>query len=117
MFFQTVCGFHLPKLRFYCSAFIELFQIQFPGVTQDTFGALLHYLYTGQCPLLANVDCVELIELANRLCLPRLLALTERHIVTELTAAEKEGKEILEDVISTLSSVQVSQHLCSIYFV
>ncbi|KAK2166216.1 hypothetical protein NP493_1329g00003 [Ridgeia piscesae] len=57
-----------------------LFQIQFPGVTRDTFLALLYYLYTGQRPLLVNVDCVELIELANRLCLPRLLALTERHL-------------------------------------
>ena len=85
-----------------------LFQIQFPGVTRDTFLALLHYLYTGQRPLLVNVDCVELIELANRLCLPRLLALTERHLVEALTAAEKDGNEIIEDVIFTLTSVQVN---------
>ena len=92
------------------SLLLLLFQIQFPGVTRDTFLALLYYLYTGQRPLLVNVDCVELIELANRLCLPRLLALTERHLVDALTAAEKDGNDIIEDVIFTLTSVQVNQH-------
>ena len=74
----------------------------------STFRALQEYLYTGQCPSLSKVDCLELIELANRLCVPRLLAITEAFIVRELTAAEEQGKDVVEDVLMLLEPAQVS---------
>jgi len=38
--------------------------------------AVLEYLYTSQLSPMADLDPMELIALANRLCLPRLIALT-----------------------------------------
>lgn len=38
--------------------------------------AVLEYLYTNQLSPMADLDPMELIALANRLCLPRLIALT-----------------------------------------
>lgn len=38
--------------------------------------AVLEYLYTNQLSPMTDLDPMELIALANRLCLPRLIALT-----------------------------------------
>ena len=38
--------------------------------------AVLEYLYTGRFCSRADLDAMELIVLANRLCLPHLVALT-----------------------------------------
>ena len=45
--------------------------IHFPGVKRLTFHELLYYLYTDKSPRVTTNSCVDLIELANRLCLPR----------------------------------------------
>lgn len=66
------------------------------------------FLYTGECSDLTHINCLELIELANRLCLPRLLAFAEQSIIRDLTAAEKSGQDIAEEVLSYLEPAQVS---------
>ena len=63
------------------------------------------------CPNLQEVDCLELIELANRLCVQKLIMLSEAYIVEKLTQADEQDKDIVEDVIHLLESAQVkSKH-------
>lgn len=47
--------------------------------------AVLEYLYTNQLSPMADLDPMELIALANRLCLPRLIALTGELSTTRMT--------------------------------
>lgn len=51
-------------------------QVSFPNTSRVCMQAVLEYLYTNQLSPMADLDPVELIALANRLCLPRLIALT-----------------------------------------
>lgn len=44
-----------------------------PGVTEYTFHKLLCYLYTDEIPAISAAKCLNLLELANRLVLRRLL--------------------------------------------
>lgn len=57
----------------------------FPGVREDTFHQLLLYLYTDDVPVIAPSRCLDILELGNRLCLPRLVNLVECRVVEELT--------------------------------
>ena len=60
--------------------------IHFPGVSALTFHQLLHYIYTDDTPpKITTVNCVDLIELANRLWLPRLVTLVEAEIVKQFS--------------------------------
>ena len=76
----------------------------------ETFTALQEFLYTGRCRHLESVDNIELIELANRLCLPRLLAMTELHIVQKLQEVELSGREIYEDALWLTEPAQVCDY-------
>lgn len=51
-------------------------QVSFPNTSRVCMQAVLEYLYTNQLSPMADLDPMELIALANRLCLPRLIALT-----------------------------------------
>jgi Rho-related BTB domain-containing protein 1/2 len=42
------------------------------------------YLYTDDVPAISPVRCLDLLELGNRLCLPRLVNLVERRVVEEM---------------------------------
>ena len=75
----------------------------------ETFTALQEFLYTDRCRHLDTVDSLELIELANRLCLPRLLAMTEEHIVQKLQQVELCGREIYEEVLWLIEPAQVGE--------
>ena len=46
--------------------------VKFPGVSCFAFRELLLYLYTDRAPSprLSPANCLQVIELANRLCLP-----------------------------------------------
>ena len=57
-------------------------QVLFPNTTRSCMRAVLEYLYTGRFCSRADLDAMELIVLANRLCLPHLVALTGRNICT-----------------------------------
>lgn len=80
--------------------------ISYPGITTATFRVLQTFLYTGEYCDLPNVNRMELIELANRLCLPQLLAYAEQSTVRELTIAEKSW-DIAEEVLTYLEPAQL----------
>jgi len=73
---------------------------------------LQEFLYTGCCQDLSSATCLELIELANRLCQSDLLLLTEQFLVAELTAQDKSAQDIAEEVLTLLEPAQV----CTLIF-
>ena len=71
------------------------------------FVHLLQYLYTDRLTKLPTGELVELLELANRLCLPRAQMLAEEMIISQLTTITATGQEIFEDVAGLLETAQV----------
>lgn len=51
-------------------------KVLFPNTSRSSMRAVLEYLYTGRFCSRPDLDAMELIVLANRLCLPHLVALT-----------------------------------------
>lgn len=83
-------------------------QIVFPGVTIYTFHKLLCYLYTDQIPPISAVKCLNLLELANRLCLPRLINLIECRVIEDLTIiSQNETNETVDHCLKLLEPVKV----------
>ncbi|KAL0277501.1 UNVERIFIED_CONTAM: hypothetical protein PYX00_004753 [Menopon gallinae] len=78
--------------------------ILFPGVREDTFIILLLYIYIDDIPFIHPSRCVDLLELANRLCLPRLVNLVEERVVEEMTrcALGQDNSDILEHCLRLL---------------
>ncbi|KAL3270019.1 hypothetical protein HHI36_009076 [Cryptolaemus montrouzieri] len=77
--------------------------IEFPGVREYTFHKLLYFLYTDDVPPVSAIRCVNLLELANRLCLPRLVNLVEKRVIEDLerlqpTEAVEQCLRLLEPV-------------------
>lgn len=56
--------------------------------------AVLEYLYTGRFCSRSDLDAMELIVLANRLCLPHLVALTGNTYM-EVTTTELYYRKLL----------------------
>lgn len=84
------------------------FQICLPGVTEYTFHKLLCYLYTDEIPPVSAEKCLNLLELANRLCLPRLLNLIECRVIENLTKiSQSETCEAVELCLQLLEPVKV----------
>uniref|UniRef100_A0A9J8BQR0 Rho related BTB domain containing 2b n=1 Tax=Cyprinus carpio carpio TaxID=630221 RepID=A0A9J8BQR0_CYPCA len=81
-------------------------EVLFPNTTRSSMQAVLEYLYTGRFCSRPDLDAMELIILANRLCLPHLVALTELHTVTVLTEAAAMGTDIDGDVLVYLEMAQ-----------
>ncbi|XP_056274016.1 rho-related BTB domain-containing protein 2-like isoform X1 [Pseudoliparis swirei] len=81
-------------------------EVLFPNTTRSCMRAVLEYLYTGRFCSRADLDAMELIVLANRLCLPHLVALTELYTVTVLTEAAMTGTDIDGDVLVDLDMAQ-----------
>lgn len=69
--------------------------------------AVLEYLYTGMFTSSPDLDDMKLIVLANRLCLPHLVALTEQYTVTGLMEATQMMVDIDGDVLVFLELAQV----------
>lgn len=84
------------------------FQICLPGVTEYTFHKLLCYLYTDEIPPVSAEKSLNLLELANRLCLPRLLNLIECRVIENLTSiSQNETCEAVELCLRLLEPVKV----------
>ncbi|XP_043105816.1 rho-related BTB domain-containing protein 2 isoform X2 [Puntigrus tetrazona] len=81
-------------------------EVLFPNTTRSSMQAVLEYLYTGCFCSRPDLDTMELIILANRLCLPHLVALTELHTVTVLKEAAALGTDIDGDVLVFLEMAQ-----------
>ncbi|XP_037904360.1 rho-related BTB domain-containing protein 1 isoform X2 [Hermetia illucens] len=82
--------------------------IVFPGVTVYTFHKLLCYLYTDEIPPISADKCLNLLELANRLCLPRLLNLVECRVIEDLTRiSQNETNETVDHCLKLLEPVKL----------
>ncbi|XP_046871957.1 rho-related BTB domain-containing protein 2-like isoform X1 [Hypomesus transpacificus] len=81
-------------------------EVLFPNTTRSCMRAVLEYLYTGRFCSRADLDAMELIVLANRLCLPHLVALTELYTVTVLMETSMMGADIDGDVLLYLEMAQ-----------
>ncbi|XP_067643963.1 rho-related BTB domain-containing protein 1 isoform X3 [Eurosta solidaginis] len=82
--------------------------ILFPGVTIYTFHKLLCYLYTDEIPQISADKCLNLLELANRLCLPRLLNLVECRVIEDLTTiSQNETNETVDHCLKLLEPVKL----------
>lgn len=82
--------------------------IVFPGVTMYTFHKLLCYIYTDEIPCISADKCLNLLELANRLCLPRLLNLVECRIIEDLTRiSQNETNETVNHCLNLLEPVKL----------
>lgn len=113
------CTAHKPILMARCDMMCAMFThddyfkeasarvVHFPGVNRFTFQELLCYLYTDKAPRVTTATCVDLIELANRLCLPRLVSLVEESVIKRLSSASDEGTDVTEDALKILQSCQV----------
>ena len=86
-------------------------QIVFPGVREYTFHKLLCYLYTDEVPAISSARCLNLLELANRLCLQRLVNLVESRVIEDLERlSQNEGNEAVENCLRLLEPCKVSSH-------
>lgn len=81
--------------------------VRFPGLRKIIFVHLLEYLYTDRLVKVPVTELVELIELANRLCLPRVQALAEEMIIHQLNTMIASGQEIFEEVAGILEPAQL----------
>ncbi|GIY00615.1 rho-related BTB domain-containing protein 1, partial [Caerostris extrusa] len=81
--------------------------IPFPGVTKETFDAFLHYVYTDSVDENIKLEnCLPLIELANRLWLPRFISAIELHVI-QTSAMKAKGINKHEQVCKLLEPCQV----------
>lgn len=88
--------------------YLFLLQIIFPGVSEYSFHKLLCYLYTDEIPAISADKCLNLLELANRLCLPRLLNLVECRVIEDLTKlSQNESAQTIEHCLKLLEPVKV----------
>jgi len=53
-------------------------------------------------------NCVALIELADRLCLPRLVSLVEDSVIQQMAQNFEEGEDNTEDALRIMQACQVS---------
>ncbi|XP_071506571.1 rho-related BTB domain-containing protein 1-like [Diadema antillarum] len=71
---------------------------------KSTFELFLEYLYTDQCHIESLADALALLELANFLCLPHLIALCELSVVHELQSS-METQEVLDEMVVSVLQV------------
>ncbi|NXD31678.1 RHBT1 protein, partial [Spelaeornis formosus] len=81
-------------------------EVSLPGTNCACLHAVLDFLYTGVFTPTPDLDAMELLILTDRLCLPRLQALTEQYAVDELLRAFMQRVEIDEQVIIYLEMTQ-----------
>jgi Rho-related BTB domain-containing protein 1/2 len=81
--------------------------VEFPGVRRDIFCKLLMYLYTDSVPPIKSSECIELLGLANRLCLRRLVALVEQNVINQLCQIAKAGGDVSEEALHLLEPCQL----------
>ncbi|XP_014673141.1 PREDICTED: rho-related BTB domain-containing protein 1-like [Priapulus caudatus] len=82
--------------------------IPLPGVDLACFRAFLEYIYTDSISSVGVLEPVELMALANRLCLPHLLALIEQAVTRELGAAILgDERDVTEDLVTLLEPAQL----------
>lgn len=78
-------------------------EVELEGFKESTFYHLLEYLYTDECSMdLPHDEIIALIELANFLCLPQLVAVCEAYLVDDLKRELEKTGDIDESIVSLL---------------
>lgn len=108
---------HKPLLMARCEMMYAMFNdnfieasadmIHFPGTNKECFLALREFLYTDGLAPEGHIDCLGIIEIGNRFCLPRLVKLVEASVVEDFTVGIGEGEDILEEVLHILETAQL----------
>ncbi|XP_067883703.1 rho-related BTB domain-containing protein 2-like isoform X4 [Heterodontus francisci] len=126
---------HKPLLISSCDWMAAMFRGSFmesyidklplPDCSSACVRAVLEFLYTGQLVLNTQLDAIELIALADRLCLSRLVALTEQFTVEDLLRASSQETDIDGLVLQYLEKAQLHSaqqladwclhHICTNY--
>uniref|UniRef100_A0A0K2VAD6 BTB domain-containing protein n=1 Tax=Lepeophtheirus salmonis TaxID=72036 RepID=A0A0K2VAD6_LEPSM len=113
------CSAHKPLLMARCDMMHAMFShedfveksarvIKFPGVSRFTFQELLYYLYTDRTPPhVTATNCLGILEIGNRLCLPRLISLIETAVVEKLSSTVNKGGDVTEDALKILEHCQI----------
>ncbi|KAJ2940057.1 hypothetical protein O0L34_g14092 [Tuta absoluta] len=84
--------------------------ISFPGVKMYAFHILLCYIYSDKIPPVDPRRCIELLELANRLCMTRLVTLVEARVINQLQHQDRvcgEEDQVVEIALSLLELVKL----------
>uniref|UniRef100_A0A8C4IUI8 Rho-related BTB domain-containing protein 1 n=1 Tax=Dicentrarchus labrax TaxID=13489 RepID=A0A8C4IUI8_DICLA len=107
----------------FMESYIE--EVPIPNTSAACMRGVLEFLYCGLLTPCPGLEPMELIILANRLCLPRLVALTEQHAVDELLQLAVKGGDIDGQVLAYLElaqfhnakqlSVWCLHHICTNY--
>uniref|UniRef100_A0A671Y6K7 Rho-related BTB domain-containing protein 1 n=1 Tax=Sparus aurata TaxID=8175 RepID=A0A671Y6K7_SPAAU len=88
----------------FMESYIE--EVPIPNTSTACMHGVLEFLYCGLLTPCPGLEPMELIVLANRLCLPRLVALTEQHAVDELLQLAVKGGDIDGQVLAYLEVAQ-----------
>ncbi|XP_037876620.1 rho-related BTB domain-containing protein 1 [Bombyx mori] len=84
--------------------------ISLPGVKIYAFHILLCYMYTDKIPSVESARCLELLELANRFCMNRLVNLVEYKVIEELRHKDRvrgHEDEVVEIALSLLEPAKL----------
>ena len=66
-------------------------QVELHGATYQCVLAFIEYLYTDSCNVKSIKNAVDLLILSDQYMMPRLMALCEKFIATELERRAKNG--------------------------
>ncbi|KAI4821365.1 hypothetical protein KUCAC02_029299, partial [Chaenocephalus aceratus] len=88
----------------FMESYIE--EVSIPNTSEACMRGVLEFLYCSLLTPSPGLEPMELIILANRLCLPRLVALTEQHAVDELLQLSAKGGDIDGQVLAYLELAQ-----------
>jgi len=81
--------------------------VSLPGVKREVFGYFLEYVYTDKLEFQSSIETsMLLIELANRLCLPRLINILESILICDMRKSESSA-EVLENCIKIVEPAQL----------
>ena len=67
-----------------------------------------YFLYTDEAPLVSCDSSVKVLELANRLVLPRLISLVEQKVIEAMNAVIDKGGNVFQDALEILQPCQVT---------
>ncbi|XP_039615007.1 rho related BTB domain containing 4 isoform X1 [Polypterus senegalus] len=92
----------------FSGSFMESYndQVSIPRTSCTCMQTVLEYLYTSLLTPSPGHDLLELIELASRLCLPRLVALTEQYAIDEMLRTASQGVDMDGQVLAYLEMAQ-----------
>lgn len=88
----------------FMESYIE--EVSIPNTSCACMRAVLEFLYCGVLTPCPELEPMDLIILANRLCLPRLVALTEQHAIEDLLLVSVKGVDIDGHVLAYLEMAQ-----------